>query len=46
MFNPSSVVARTWYNAVKRGDRHEDDVPNLFNLREVVLAMLEEDNNA
>ncbi|QKS71896.1 hypothetical protein FLK61_35095 [Paenalkalicoccus suaedae] len=47
MFNPDSVVARTWAKAVKRGDKNEDDVPNLFNLRDIVITILnnEEDSD-
>lgn len=40
MFNEDSAVVKTWVRAIERGDKHEDDVPDLFNLRDVVLIII------
>lgn len=41
MFTKDSIVAKTWVNAVKKGDKKLEDVPNLSNLIAVVSEILE-----
>lgn len=42
MFNKNSAVARIWADAVKKGDKQLEDVPNLSNLIVVVTSIVEE----
>ena len=42
MFNENSVIVKTWVKQVKEGKCTLDDVPNLFNLREVVSKIIAE----
>lgn len=44
-FTKDSVVVKAWVNAVKAGTMSIDDVPALFNLKEVVKAVLEGGEN-
>ena len=43
MFNEDSIVVKVWVKNVKEGLYTREQVPELSNLREVVLALLEED---
>lgn len=40
MFNKDSIVANTWAKAVRNGVKTVQDIPNIQNLREVVLSLL------
>lgn len=40
MFNEKSIVVRVWINNVNEGLYTKDEVPNLSNLREIVLSVL------
>jgi len=42
MFNKNSVVAKTWSQAIKKGDKTIEEVPNLSNLIAVVANLVEE----
>lgn len=42
MFTKDSIVAKTWANAILKGDKTKDEVPNLSNLIIVVLSIVEE----
>lgn len=42
MFNKNSAVARIWADAVKKGEKQLEDVPNLSNLIAVVTSIVEE----
>lgn len=42
MFNRDSVVAKVWANAVLKGDKTIDEVPNLSNLIAIVTLIVEE----
>jgi len=44
MFNEDSVVVQTWVRAVRNGTRTLEEVPNLSNLREVVISIIEGGN--
>jgi hypothetical protein len=41
MFNENSGLVKTWVNLVRQGAYTVDQVPNLSNLREVVISVLE-----
>lgn len=40
MFNEKSAIVRIWVNAVLSGSKTLDEIPNLFNLREMVELVL------
>lgn len=40
MFNENSIVARIWAEKVKDGTYTLEQVPDLYNLREVVAGMV------
>ena len=40
MFNENSIVARIWAGKVKDGTYTLEQVPDLYNLREVVSGMV------
>lgn len=42
MFTVNSVVAKAWANAVIKGDKKLEEVPNLSNLIAVVTEIVEE----
>lgn len=42
MFNEHSIIAYTWAKLVKAGKYALEQVPNLYNLREVVAGMVAE----
>lgn len=44
MFNENSIVVQTWVRAVQSGTKTLEDVPNLSNLREVVISIIEGGN--
>lgn len=41
MFNENSAIVNTWVRAIKSGSKTFKDVPNLFNLKEVVKKVVE-----
>lgn len=41
MFHEKSIVANVWADAVKKGDRELEEVPNLSNLVAVVTQIVE-----
>ena len=41
MFNENSVIVQVWVRAVRNGTKTLEDVPNLQNLREVVISIIE-----
>jgi hypothetical protein len=41
MFDKNSGLVKTWVNLVQQGAYTVDQVPNLSNLREVVISVLE-----
>lgn len=43
MFTTDSVVANAWANAIKRGEKTIEDVPNLSNLIEIVTTIIKGD---
>lgn len=45
MFNENSAIVGIWVRAIKNGDKTLKDVPNLFNLREVVTEVIEGGEN-
>lgn len=44
MFNENSIVVQTWVRAVRNGTKTLEDVPDLSNLREVVISIIEGGN--
>lgn len=42
MFNEHSIIAYTWAKLVEAGKYTLEQVPNLYNLREVVAGMVVE----
>lgn len=44
MFNKDSVIVQVWVKAVQDGTKNLSDVPNLSNLREVVISIVEGGN--
>lgn len=44
MFTAESIVARVWADAVSKGDKEYEEVPNLFNLRSIVTQIMEGGN--
>ena len=40
MFTEESVVPNVWAKAVRNGVKTIEEVPNLSNLREIVIALL------
>lgn len=43
MFTTTSVIANTWADAVIRGEKTIEEVPNLSNLRIIVSEIVEGD---
>lgn len=43
MFDKGSFVARTWAEAVKKGDKSIEEVPELSNLIDVVTSIIPEE---
>ena len=43
MFDKNSKVVKAWVKLIWNGDRTLDDVPKLFNLREVVTEIIQEE---
>lgn len=43
-FTKESAIAKMWARNVKEGNYTRNQVPNLFNLREVVNQILDEEN--
>ena len=41
MFTTESIVAKTWANAVLKGEKSIEEVPNLSNLIDVVNQIIE-----
>ena len=41
MFNEDSIIVKTWVKVVRNGTKTLEDVPNLSNLREVVISIIE-----
>lgn len=41
MFNENSVTVKVWVDLVKEGRYKKEQVPKLFNLKDVVLAILD-----
>ena len=41
MFNKESLVVEVWVNAIKKGDKKIEEVPNISNLIEVVTNIIE-----
>lgn len=44
MFNRDSGLVKAWVSLINQGAFTVDDVPNLYNLREIVLEILEGEN--
>ena len=44
MFNRNSGLVKTWLRLIKSGSKTREQVPNLSNLREIVFAILDEQN--
>lgn len=42
MFTEKSIIVKVWGNAVLKGDKQIEEVPNLSNLIAVVTAIVEE----
>ncbi len=42
MFEKTSGLARIWARQIESGRRSFDDIPDVSNLREVVIALVEE----
>lgn len=42
MFNKNSQLVKTWVRLVSEGRYTRDQVPNLSNLREIVMEVLDE----
>lgn len=45
MFNEKSAIVNIWVRAIKNGDKTLEDVPNLFNLIEVVTKVIKGGEN-
>lgn len=43
MFHENSVVVKVWVDAIKRGDKTIEDVPQLSNLIDVVTTLIKGD---
>ena len=43
MFHKDSVIVRVWVDAIKRGDKTIEDVPQLSNLIEIVTTIIKGD---
>ena len=43
MFDKNSKVVNAWVKLIQNGDRTLEDVPKLFNLREVVTEIIQEE---
>lgn len=41
MFNANSQLVKTWVRLVQGGQFTVDEIPNLFNLRDVVKSVLD-----
>ncbi|MEH6944769.1 hypothetical protein [Bacillus sp. JJ722] len=46
MFNENSIVVQAWIRKIEQGAVTSDDVPALFNLREVVATILDSKGDA
>lgn len=44
LYSKESALARIWARNVREGNYTRNQVPNLFNLREVVNQILDEEN--
>ncbi|XCH79073.1 MAG: hypothetical protein WHF31_16395 [Candidatus Dehalobacter alkaniphilus] len=42
MFNTNSGLVKTWVSLIRKGIYTTDDIPNIGNLREVVISVLGE----
>lgn len=42
MFNEKSIVVKVWTNAVLKGDKNLNEVPDLSNLIDIVTLLVEE----
>jgi len=42
MFTVNSVIAKIWANAVTKGDKNIEEVPNLSNLIDIVTIIVGE----
>ena len=40
MFNKTSIIVNTWVKAVLKGDKKLEEVPDLFNLIEIVSEII------
>ena len=45
MFTENSALVLIWVRNVKNGNYTREQVPNLANLREIVLAVLDDETN-
>lgn len=45
-FTKESALAKLWVKNVKEGKYRREQVPDLFNLRDVVYQLLDEENAA
>lgn len=43
MFDKNSKVVKAWVKLIQNGDRTLDEVPKLFNLREIVTEIIQEE---
>lgn len=41
MFKTSSTLPKVWAEAIRKGEKKFEEVPNLSNLRDVVTTILE-----
>lgn len=41
-FTKDSFIAKFWLKQVREGNQNKDNVPTLFNLREIVFDVLDE----
>lgn len=40
-FNKDSVIVKSWVNLIREGKRTQQQVPNLYNLRDLVFAEID-----
>lgn len=45
MFNENSIVVQAWVRKINQGAVTLEDVPTLFNLRDMVAGILDENKN-
>lgn len=43
-FDRNSALVKLWVNQVKSGNHTRDQIPNMFNLQEVVNEVLDEED--